>query len=138
MSEVGKGSERDAVAAGEAAAFAYAKTGGGPIGVFLAGLAAYRSVLHEHQIDDIERLKKERDYAVRWANRSVDSVKEDADYRIGLLRKALKPFADASDAVENLNPEWGDNIAAWSGMRAPTMGELRAAKRAIGAFDEQV
>jgi len=37
--------EKDAVAAGEAAAFEYSKTGGGPIGVFLSGLKAYREAL---------------------------------------------------------------------------------------------
>ena len=34
--------EREAVKAGQSAAFAYSETGGGPVGIFLAGLRAYR------------------------------------------------------------------------------------------------
>lgn len=37
--------ERSAALAGETAAFAYSKTGGGPMGVFLEGLLAYRAAL---------------------------------------------------------------------------------------------
>jgi hypothetical protein len=50
------------------------------------------------------------------------------------LRTALKPFADCCDALEGNYPgveKWHDNVAAYSGMRAPTMGELRRAREAL-------
>lgn len=46
--------------------------------------------------------------------------------------KALEPFAQACSFIEESFPErrlWADNIAAYSGLRAPTIGELRLARQ---------
>lgn len=46
----------------------------------------------EDLLAEIERLKKERDYAVRWANRSVDSVKQSMQSREVILFRHLPDY----------------------------------------------
>lgn len=63
---------------------------------------------------DIERLKQERDYAVRWANRSVE-----------MLQEAFFPLADALRGLENYLRDTPHHNAP----------EAAAARKALAAFD---
>ncbi|OAP40391.1 hypothetical protein AU381_00245 [Sinorhizobium glycinis] len=49
--------------------------------------------------DEIERLQRERDYAVRWANKSVDAVKEHDDAIICRMKAALEKCQKALAAM---------------------------------------
>lgn len=52
-------------------------------------------------------------------------------------REALKPFAECCEAVEFAHPEYADNVAAYTGHRAPTVGELRRARAALSPTEER-
>jgi len=51
--------------------------------------------------------------------------------------QALKSLAYSLKAVEELHPEYGDNVCAWGGMAAPTMGTLRKVCQAATLIESQ-
>ncbi|PDT47288.1 hypothetical protein CO661_13990 [Sinorhizobium fredii] len=61
--------------------------------------AEHTAVLLEEAAIEIERLQRERNYAVRWANKSVDAVKEHDDAIIYRLQAALEKCQKALAAM---------------------------------------
>lgn len=83
-----------------------------------------------------ERLQRERDYAVRWANKAVSDIKEHDDKIITTLRKALEPFAKAADNYNKL--VLGEDIDHWPCKAGDvTLGDLREARAALAAKEQQ-
>lgn len=83
-------------------------------------------------IAEIESLEKERDYAVRWANKAVEDVKASYEAELANARNAaLEQAAEIlDDAGETLVDEWTSDLGGTDQTRAAGISSHRVADAA--------